>query len=407
MISSLSILPPRANSTLLFLVITATLSLTSSFITTDPRNNQIANALVTARGLTVAMSADTAGSVASEARSLDLFGTTPLIHSRPLTDLCAGRHPVYLKLDNLQRSGSFKDRGVGHLCATIRKIKGSNCRLVSSSGGNAGLAVATVGGQELGMAVSVVVPESTKELVVRRLRDIGAEVTVHGKNWNEADTLARKMVKEDSNAEYISPYDNPLLWTGHSTVVDEIVDQLQSVDKNASIGAFIVSVGGGGLLCGVFEGIERSYFGSRSQTVGNSKVVACETDGAASFAAAHEAGKPVSLKGIDSVATSLGALEVTPASLVRAERHEERGGTVATAVCTDREAIDACLRLSADHRILVEPACGAALASLYSDRLREETLKGVEEGSAIVVEVCGGSGVNLDLLAMWKKQFLE
>eukprot|EP00957_Ditylum_brightwellii_P157190 11963267-Ditylum_brightwellii.AAC.1 len=182
-------------------------------------------------------------------KSQNLYLSTPLILSQPLTNLC--NRPIYLKLDSLQPSGSFKDRGMAHLCTTLRSTKGTT-RLISSSGGNAGLAVATVG-SKLGMDVQVIVPQTTKELVLQKLRGLGADVTVHGANWNEADVLARQRAGEDDEAEYVSPYDDPLLWTGHSTVVDEIV--LSSVEE--SIGAIIASVGGGGLICGILEGVSR------------------------------------------------------------------------------------------------------------------------------------------------------
>ncbi|EED92913.1 serine/threonine deaminase, partial [Thalassiosira pseudonana CCMP1335] len=374
------------------------------------------------------------------------FLTTPLIHSIPLSNLCAP-HQVYLKLDLLQPSGSFKDRGMAHLCMTLKKVhtanrkqkqqlspggqddgSGNTMKLISSSGGNAGLAVTTVARNIPDMEVSVIVPETTKPLVIEKLRSLGADVTVHGANWNLADDLARKLVKEhrdqdgdsalSGGAEYVSPYDNPLLWTGHSTVVDEIITQLIDTKHDVKVGAILASVGGGGLLCGILEGLERNYFGGssvRSNVISGTKVVACETEGAASFAASKKGTTMVRLEGINSVATSLGALEVTPAVIHRSRRHQERGQIggsgedVLSYVCTDAEAVNACVQFSSHHRMLVEPACGAALAPLYSDRLRTKLLEELkskgEESSAIVVEVCGGSGVNLDLLEGWKKQF--
>jgi len=324
-------------------------------------------------------------SAAKSAEESGLFLRTPLIKSDPLSDL-TGRD-VYLKLDCLQPSGSFKDRGMANLCQTLQQTKGTQ-KLIASSGGNAGLAVATVGAKQ-GMTVSVVVPESTKPNVIAKLKSLNAEVTVHGKIWNEADLLARQRVEEDPQAEYVSPYDNPLLWQGHSTLVDEIAQDLPS------FGAILVSVGGGGLICGVLEGLERH---GKTTT----KVVACETEGAASFGKSWlNGGKKIRLETISSIATSLGALEVTEVALERAQQHQDRGGTVEAAICTDKEAVEACLQFAADHRMLIEPACGAGLASLYSERLRSQTLKGVD--GPIVVEVCGGSGVNLDLLNMWKK----
>ena len=74
----------------------------------------------------------------------------------------------------------------------------------------------------LGLPVQVIVPITTKPLMLDKIRAQGAKVTVHGENWNAADELARKMVAEDDKAAYISPYDHPLLWEGHSTIIDEI-----------------------------------------------------------------------------------------------------------------------------------------------------------------------------------------
>jgi len=313
-----------------------------------------------------------------------LFLRTPLIKSEPLSKL-TGRD-IYIKLDCLQPSGSFKDRGMANLCQTLSTTQGTK-KLIASSGGNAGLAVATVG-LKYGMDISVVVPESTKSHVIAKLKSLNADVTVHGKIWNEADLLARQRAEEDPKAEYCSPYDNPLLWTGHSTLIDEIVEEI------SHIGAVIVSVGGGGLICGVLEGLERH--GKES------KVVACETEGASSFCQSWlKGGEKVRLDTISSIATSLGALEVTEVAITRSHQHQAMGGKVEAAICTDKEAVEACIKFSEDHRILVEPACGAGLAALYSDRLRKTTLDGVD--GPIVVEICGGSGVNLDLLAMWKK----
>jgi len=277
---------------------------------------------------------------------------------------------------------------MAHLCATFQKEGTSE--LISSSGGNAGLAVATVGAR-LGLGVSVIVPETTKPLVIAKLESLGAKVTIHGENWNAADALARERVDASSGkAKYVSPYDNPLLWTGHSTLVDEIANQLEE----EKVGAIVVSVGGGGLLCGVLEGCARRKL--------STKVIASETDGASCFKQSWEAGDVVTLPGIDSIATSLGATSCTPVALERARSHD---GGFATTACTDEEAVDACVRFARDHRMLVEPACGASLAVAYSERLREAYLQDVD--GPIVLEVCGGSGVDIDLMHGWKKEYLS
>lgn len=322
--------------------------------------------------------------VASEARAQHLFRQTPLIRSDPLSRL-AGT-PVYLKLDALQASGSFKDRGMAHLCVELSKA--GVTKIISSSGGNAGLAAATVA-QQLNLDCTVVVPLTTKPLVVDKLESLGATVLVTGENWNAADAVVQQMVADDSTGKtaYVPPYENPLLWTGHSTVIDEIYEEMEEKPP----ATIIVSVGGGGLLCGVLEGLERLNV--------KCNVIAAETDGASSFAQAWNSGELVTLPSIDSIATSLGALQVSQSAIERSTSHEKKSlGAVKTAICTDEEAVDACLQFARDHRMLVEPACGAALAVLYSDRLRE----GIQ--GPVVVEVCGGSGVNLELLQQWKEQ---
>jgi L-serine/L-threonine ammonia-lyase len=407
-------------------------------------------------------STSTNGNAAGQLTALNqgLYIATPLVRSPVLSQLVG--KTVYLKLDNLQPSGSFKDRGMAHLVVsptlhapapapaqsqqkresgpTQPPQQQRQCctKLVCSSGGNAGLALATVvqrrqqqQQQQLlssstetsttavvanRMQVEVVVPITTKQLVIDKLsHGLGASVTVHGQNWNAADELARQRVERGnrrscSNSDddttfyyyyYVSPYDNPLLWTGHSTLVDEIVRDI------GSVGTIVVSVGGGGLLCGVLEGLERHSLHSTT-------VIAAETTGASSFGQAWQQGgwQPgdpvVRLASIDSIATSLGALQVTTVALERAKKHQQQAGivdsVVESAVCTDQEAVDACWRFAQDHRMLVEPACGAALAVAYSERLRNQVLANAKE--PIVIQVCGGSGVSADLLTLWKKDFL-
>src|SRR5689334_3650577 len=130
---------------------------------------------------------------------------TPLIESRPL-GAAAGR-TVWLKLEALQPPGSFKLRGIGHACETYR-ARGAR-RFVSSSGGNAGLAVAYAG-RLLETPVTVVVPETATERALELLRMEEAEVVVHGASWQEANDFAHSLL--DSADAFLHPFDDPLLW---------------------------------------------------------------------------------------------------------------------------------------------------------------------------------------------------
>jgi L-serine/L-threonine ammonia-lyase len=253
-------------------------------------------------------------------------------------------------------------------------------KFICSSGGNAGMAVAHAGAI-LGASVEVFVPVTTMPMMVARLKSKGAIVHVGGANWNEADAMARNTLAKDPSARYIPPFDDPLIWEGHSSLIDELMESGVKPD------AVVVSVGGGGLLIGVQRGLERLGWT-------DTEVIAVETAGAASFAAAKSAGKVVKLNAITSLATSLGALAVTPMTL-------QSSIVTKSLVVTDTEAVAALLRFSEEYRMLVEPACGAALATVYEPRIHNELLS---QYRSVVIVVCGGGAVNLELIGQWKSK---
>lgn len=300
---------------------------------------------------------------------------TPLLESQPLSQLLG--HPVFLKMEALQPTGSFKIRGIGRLCQQEYE-KGAR-HLVASSGGNAGLAVAYAG-RQLGVRVTVFVPSTTPQMMREKIEAEGATVIVEGDDWSQADQRAQKLVQEEKVA-YIHPFDHPTLWEGHATMIEEIHKQIPKKP-----GAVALAVGGGGLLCGVLAGLQKVGWT-------DVPVVALETEGAASFAAAVKAGKVIRLNKIDTIAKSLGAPWVAVQALEWTKRHK-----IIPWVVSDREAVNAALRFADDHRVLVEPACGAALAAVY------ERLEPVREVESLVVIVCGGAGVTLELLRKWGKE---
>lgn len=296
---------------------------------------------------------------------------TPLLESRPLS-LASGRS-VWLKMDALQPPGSFKIRGIGAACE--HHAGNGKKRFVSSSGGNAGIAVAYAG-RRLSIPVSVFVPETTSEWAKSLIRQEGAEVFVHGASWQEANERALEAV--DAEAAFIHPFDDPLLWTGHATMIDE------AVRAGVSFDAVVLSVGGGGLMAGVAEGLTRNG-------LGDIPIIAVETEGAASLAAAVQAGKLTELPAITSIATSLGARKVSQRAFEIA-----RTRPVDCVTVEDRAAVDACMRFLDDHRVLVEPACGAALAVAYShaDRLARY--------ERVLIVVCGGATASIAQLQSWQ-----
>lgn len=290
---------------------------------------------------------------------MSLHIETPLIESRALST--AAQRSVWLKLEALQLPGSFKIRGIGAACEEYAQ-RGAR-RFVSSSGGNAGLAVAYAG-RCLSIPVTVVVPETTSARARELLQQEEAEIVVHGDSWHEANVLALSIL--DKADAFLHPFDDPLLWHGHASLIDEIARAPLTPD------AVVLSVGGGGLLCGVVEGLRRNG-------LAHVPVIAVETEGAASFNRSIRAGHPVELEKITSIATSLGAKRVSDKALQWSREH-----TIRSVVVPDLAALEACERFLADHRLLVEPACGASLALAYD---ASPALAGLTK---VLFIVCGG-----------------
>ncbi|MEM8985833.1 MAG: pyridoxal-phosphate dependent enzyme [Pseudomonadota bacterium] len=285
---------------------------------------------------------------------------------------------IVLKLEALQPPGSFKIRGIGAACEQYAR-EGKK-RFVSSSGGNAGMAAAYAG-MHLSLPVTVVVPETTTSRAIELLKHYDADVIVHGPSWAEADTYARSLL--DDKTAYIHPFDDPLLWSGYATMIDEVARTGLRPDN------IVLSVGGGGLLCGVIEGIRRNDWSDVAITT-------VETTGSASLEQSVRAGERIELAAIESIASSLGAKKVCEQAFLGAQSR-----SVECVSVSDLEAVKACSRFLIDHRVLVEPACGAALAWVYKDQLPSS-----KSGTTLVI-VCGGATVTPDQLQTWEQSLSD
>ncbi|KAL1838996.1 hypothetical protein VTJ49DRAFT_2007 [Mycothermus thermophilus] len=343
---------------------------------------------------------------------------TPLIFSPPLSRI-AGCN-IYLKLENVQPSGSFKSRGIGNMMyKSIFSSSGptpspSDVHFFCSSGGNAGLACATTA-SVLRRPATIVVPLSTSAFMVSKLRELGAEVIQTGASWVEADTFLREtLLRPDPRVKkvYVPPFDHPDVWAGAATLVDELaadVAQGRLGTGSGRVDGVVCNVGGGGLLNGVMEGLERNA----KLLGGGPKVLAVETVGADSLSASVKAGELVTLPAITSVATSLGARRVSEKTwewwVRKGVTEERKEGTLISATVTDRDAAAACVRFLDDARLLVEVACGATLATVYNGGLRKHLGAGLtdEEWATrnVVLVVCGGSNVSWEILEKYKATY--
>ena len=286
---------------------------------------------------------------------------------------------VFLKMECYQPTGSFKARGIGRLCQEM--VAAGKKHLVSSSGGNAGYTVAYAG-RQLGVEVSVFVPTTTHPIFIEAIQSEGAAVNVEGCVWDEANEAAKEYV-ETVNGGFIPPFDHPTIWAGHATLVDELVTQCDPPD------AIVVSVGGGGLASGILQGLHRHGWD-------DVPLLTVETRGAASLATSVKENKCVTLSSVDTVATSLAAKCISKELWAWTKKH-----AVIPLTVSDKAAVLACRRFADDHRVLVEPACGAALSVIY-DRHPE-----LVNAQSILVIVCGGIGISLDLLGEYMRRYVD
>lgn len=306
------------------------------------------------------------------AQTKALHHRTPLLAHRELSRQL--NKSVWLKMENTQPSGSFKMRGIGMFCQ--RAVLRGASHFVCPSGGNAGFAAA-VSGVALGIKTTILVPESTSESVRAAIEHIGVELIVIGSVWDETNQAALAMCRVE-DAVYIPPFDHADVWDGNATVIDEVAQE-------AEFDVVICSVGGGGLLAGVVQGLQRNG-------LAYVPVIAVETEGAASFYAAVQAGQVVTIPEINTIATTLGSKRVAQHAFDLTKEHQIHAVTV-----TDKQATDACVRFADDMRTLVEPACGAALAVAY------ENLAVLKPFKRPLIIVCGGTAVDLAKMAEWKK----
>lgn len=311
---------------------------------------------------------------------------TPLTYKTPLLPFKIEGEPdgptLLLKYEILQPGGSFKSRGISHLInTTLNSVDGDKSELCvySSSGGNAGLAAARAC-ETLGVKCVVVVPKSTKQRMVEKIRATGSDVIIHGAHWKEADHYLREVIMKQSTYSkklYVHPFDNATLWEGHSEMVDEIIDQLSDYGISTErLKGIVCSVGGGGLYSGIITGLERHNLAEKIS------VFAMETKGCDALNKSLAVKEPVVLDGISSVATSLGSTYICSNGFEKALKYSTK-----SIALDDQDVLDTCIKFFDQTSILVEPACGASLHVCY----HPELLGTLNPNDLYVVILCGGS----------------
>lgn len=264
----------------------------------------------------------------------------------------------------------------------------------SSSGGNAGLAC-VYAAQSLGYPATIVVPTSTKPAMIAKMRVAGAHSVIqHGPSWQYADEhLRNEILAKDPNGVYVPPFDHPDIWDGNKTVAYEIREQLGGEKPDV----MICSIGGGGLFNGFMKAMGDMGWG-------DVPFLAMETVGADSLNKSVREGKHITLPGITSKATCLGAVRVAEKTWENVNANKN----VTSIAIPDAEAAMGCWRLADDERILVELACGVCVVLCYDGRLKKilaDMGKALTPESKVVITVCGGSDISIEGLHEMRKEY--
>ena len=281
---------------------------------------------------------------------------TPVMRADPVIDSAGA--DIFLKLESLQHSGSFKARGAFN---TLLSGDIPDAGVIAASGGNHGAAVAYAC-QKLGIPVEIFVPEIASPVKLKRLRDYGAQVHVVPGSYADALEASEKQ-RDATGARAIHAYDAASVVAGQGTTGHEMSEQLPDLDT------VIVAVGGGGLIGGI-----ASWFR------GGVKVIGVEPRACHSLTAALEAGGPVDVDVGGLAADALGARRIGGIGYEAASKYVDQ-----TIMLEDDDIAAAQLLLWNEFRIAVEPAGAAALAPLMTGQYVPQP------GERVCVLVCGGN----------------
>jgi len=296
-----------------------------------------------------------------------LITVTPCPYSETLSVLTGSR--VFPKLENLQMTGSFKERGAANVLLAL----GDEARrrgVVAASAGNHGLAVAFHAAR-LSVRAVIVMPEWAPLTKVTAARRHGAEVVMHGDNYEAAYVRARE-IEAERGLVFIHPFDDPRVIAGQGTVALEIAEQVPDLD------AVIVPVGGGGLIGGVAVAIKALKPAVR--------VIGVQSEAMPGMRAALESGEPVTVPAAATIADGIAVRRVGMHTLTLAQRFVDEIVTV-----SEEEIANAILLLLEIEKTVVEGAGAVALAALVNKRVALE--------GRTAVPLLGGGNIDVNLIA--------
>jgi threonine dehydratase len=299
--------------------------------------------------------------LAAEKRIRPYIRETPVDYSFYLSRTADCR--AYLKLENLQHTGSFKVRGAINKLLSLERGQ-RQAGVIAASTGNHGLAVA-YGASMLGMPGTIILPENASPQKVSELRRYDLEIAFFGTDCEQAETRARAEA-EKTGRIYLSPYNDPLVLGGQGTIALELVHQLASFD------CIVVSVGGGGLISGI-----AGYIKEAGEDV---EVIGCVPKNSPAMYDAIKAGHIVDSPMLPTLSDgTAGGIEAGSITFEPCRKYVDDWVLV-----TEDEIREAIKLIFEEHRYVIEGAAGVAVASFL--KLRDRLA-----GKNVVLVICGGN----------------
>lgn len=286
---------------------------------------------------------------------------TPLAYAPYLSELTAAN--IYLKKENLQITGAFKIRGAYNKIASLSDAERAKGVIAASAGNHAqGVALSA---SRFGMKAVIVMPESTPLTKVNGVKHYGAEVVLHGSNYDEAYGYAKKYA-EKNDLTFVHPFEDAEVIAGQGTVGLEVLEMCEELD------AIVVPIGGGGLIAGIAT--------ATKALSPNTKVIGVSASGAPAFKNSFELKTAVDTTKVRTIADGIAVRDTSKITLDYALKYVDEVISV-----DDEEIASAILYLLERQKLVVEGAGAVGVAALLHDKIKEI------QGKNVAVVLSGGN----------------
>lgn len=294
---------------------------------------------------------------------------TPFAYAPILSDMTGCE--IYLKKENLQRTGAFKLRGAFNKIASLVE-SGDRGGVIAASAGNHAQGVA-FSAKHFGIDATIVMPEATPLTKVIGVKDLGAEVILHGNNYDEAYAYAIEYANEHKKS-FVHPFEDEEVMAGQGTIALEMLEEQPDLD------AIVVPVGGGGLISGISV--------AAKSINPNIKIIGIASAGAPAMKESYDAGKVIDSTSVRTIADGIAVRDTSPVTLQYIRENVDAMNLVG-----EGEIANAILFLLERQKVLVEGAGSVGVAALLHKRLD------LPKGSKIGVVLSGGN-IDVTMLSL-------